>query len=109
MLRNPDEVQDCYKRLDEKHYKKTGKHIDDEKIFKEMAEFHDRYQWWKSTNKNAILVYYEDLVKTYRPTMKKILKHYGISGRIIPLKKLKYTGVGVERIKNAVDSTTENG
>jgi len=108
LLRNPDEVADCYKRLDEAHFKKTGKHIDTDKIFKEMCEFHDRWQWWKSTNKNAILVYYEDLVKNYRATMKKILKHYGLSGKIIPLKKLKYTGVGVARIKEAEKVNNED-
>lgn len=99
LLRNPEDATDCYKRLDEKHFKRTGKHIDVDEIMKELAMFHDRWQWWKSTNKNAILVYYEDLVKNYRPTMKKVLKHFGVKGRIKALKKLKYTGVGVARLK----------
>ena len=101
LLRNPEDAADCYRRLDEKHYAKTGKHIDVDKILKELSDFHDRWMWWKSTNKNAIIVYYEDLIKNYRPTMKKILKHYGLSGRIVAMKKLKYTGVGVKRLKES--------
>lgn len=107
LLRNPDEVADCYRRLDGAHFKRTGKHIDVDKIYKEMCEFHDRWQSWKSRNKNAILVYYEDLVKNYSSTMKKIMKHYKLKGKIIPLKKLKYTGVGVKRIKTENEKENE--
>lgn len=100
LLRNPEDVLDCYKRLDKEHYRKTKKHIDFKKLDIELKLFHDRYMWWASNKRKAIVIYYEDLILCYNNTIKKILRHYNIKGKIIPLEKKKYTGIGVERVIN---------
>lgn len=98
LLRDPDHVFDAYVRHDKKHFAKYKKHIDLEQIEKDIHDFHDFYMWYASNKTWALVVYYKDLVKNYKPTMKKILKHYGLNGDIIPLLKKKYTGVGVKRL-----------
>jgi hypothetical protein len=100
LLREVEHSVDCYKRHDANHYKKYKKHIDLKKIEKDLKKFHDTYLHWISVQPNIIYVYYKDLVKNYVPTIKKILKHYKlpISKNIKPLKRLKYTGIGVKRL-----------
>jgi hypothetical protein len=108
-LRDPDHVYDAYLRHDEPHFKKCGKHIDLETIKADIKKFHDTYLHWLSNKPNAKSFYYKDLILHYKPTMKAILKHFKlpIPKKIKPLKKLKFTGVGIKRLKDAANRTAK--
>jgi hypothetical protein len=61
--------------------------------------------WWDSRQGYTKIIYYQDLILNYQNTMKNILKWYGIKyKKIIPLLKLKYTGIGIKRLKNVTNS-----
>lgn len=99
ILREPEHSLDSYERF---FIKNNRKEWDREKILDDLRLFHDRYMWWASNKKYAIVFYYKDLINNYDNTMKKILKHYGYNIKnIIPLKKLKYTGIGEKRVTNS--------
>jgi hypothetical protein len=88
LLREPEATINAYNR------------INITLIDKDVFDFHERWQYWESVHKNAIKVYYRDLVLNYKPTMTKILKHYGLKvpKKLLPLAKKKFTGVGKARL-----------
>ncbi len=91
LLRDPAHALDSYKRLGCKITKSLEKDLND---------FHNKYMWWASNKRNAIVIYYADLVLDYVPTIKRVLKHYKIKHKkIIGLLKRKYTTVGINRLK----------
>jgi len=96
LLRYPEDSLDSYLRM----FKKNGrKDFDKKQLLKDLRNFHDRYMWWASNKRYAIVVYYRDLIKNYKSTMYRILKHFNIKNKkLIPLKKLNYTGIGEKRI-----------
>ena len=96
LLRNPLDSYDSYKRLKVKNC---------EKLEKELKDFHNKYMWFASNKKNIIIIYYEDLILNYKNVMSKILKHFKIKGKIIPMLKLKYTGVGRKRLEEKKDGS----
>jgi hypothetical protein len=101
LLRSPEDSFDSYKRLFESNKKKYNK----ENLLKEIEDFHNRYMWWDSRQGYTKIIYYQDLILNYQNTMKNILKWYGIKyKKIIPLLKLKYTGIGIKRLKNVTNS-----
>lgn len=100
LLRCPEHSLDSYLRM----FKKNGrKDFNKKELLNDLRSFHDRYMWWASNKRYAIVIYYRDLIKDYKTVIHKILKHYNIkSKRLIPLKKLKYTGIGEKRIGRKV-------
>lgn len=101
LLRDVDHSYDSYKRL----FEKNNKDFDKKQLYQDILDFHNRWMWWDSRQKNSKIVYYEDLILSYNATMKKILSWYKIKyKKIIPMLKCKYTGVGEKRIKNADNS-----
>jgi hypothetical protein len=109
ILREVDHVYDAYQRHDAPHYKKHGIHIDLKKIKNDIKKFHDTYLHWASNKPNVKIFYYKDLILNYKPTMNSILKHYRlpIPKTLKPLQQLKFTGIGLKRLKNVTNSTTE--
>lgn len=93
LLRNPEHSYDSYKRLLSENNKNCN-----EGLLKDLADFHNRWMWWASNKPNVTLVYYDDLILNYNGTMKRLLRHYKIGGKIIPLMKKKYTGIGEKRV-----------
>jgi hypothetical protein len=87
LLRNPLHSFDCYQRIN----------IRNIEIKKELYYFYKGFKHYK--NNNMLIIYYGDLVLRYEKTMVKIMKHLNIKGRIIPLLREKYTGVGERRLK----------
>jgi hypothetical protein len=70
-------------------------------LINDIKTFQNRYIEWAKNRNNVLIVYYEDLIFNYKKTIKKILKHYKIKHKkIIPLLKVKYTGVGLKRLQN---------
>ena len=99
LLREPEHSLDSYIRFFKKNKRKS---YNEEKILNDLRLFHDRYMWWASNKRYAIVIYYKDLINNYNNTMKKILKHYKCDiKKTIPLKKLKYTGIGEKRVTNS--------
>jgi hypothetical protein len=100
LLRDKNDVYDAYRRIDIEHYKKEKKYINLKQIKEDINNFHDRYMWWASNKPNVIVFYYRDLITNYQAVMNRILKWYKLKRcKIIPLMKLKYTGIGEKRIK----------
>lgn len=103
LLRDFDESHDSYKRLI------NNETADLIQLKFDLHEFHNRWMLWKSNKPYAIVVEYRDLVLNFHHEMKRILNHFHLA---IPknlnkyqLQKKKFTGVGLERIQNATDST----
>lgn len=96
LLRYPEDSLDNYLRM----FKKNGrKNYKEKELLNDLRCFHDRYMWWASNKRYAIVIYYKDLIQNYKSTMLRILKHFDIkSKKLIPLKKLNYTGIGEKRI-----------
>lgn len=88
LLREPEHTIDAYNRI-------GIMNIDDD-VFK----FHEKWLYWKSVHKNVMIVYYRDLILHYKPTIRKVLKWFGlpIPKELPPLAKRKYTGVGEKRL-----------
>ena len=99
LLRDVDDCYDAYCRHDRAHFHKTKRHMDLKQVKKDLSEFHNKYMWWASNKKHVLVVYFKDLVFEYNKTMKKIMKHFKLGGKIIPLRKDKFTGYGVEALK----------
>lgn len=92
LLRDSEHALDSYKRLGCKITKGLEKDLND---------FHNKYMWWASNKRNALVIYYKDLVLDYVPTIKRVLKHYKIEHKkIIGLLKRKFTKVGIDRLKH---------
>jgi len=100
LLREPEDSLDSYYRLFKNHHgeEKAKEMID--KLSPDIFSWHERWMYWKSVHKNVMIVEYRDLVLNYQTTIKKILKHYRfkVPKKILPLQKLKYTGVGEKRL-----------
>lgn len=105
LLRDVEDSLDSYKRI-----------IDCDKanlqqLKEDLYQFHNRWMLWKSNKPWAIVVEYRDLILNFHHEMRRILKVYRMP---IPknfgkwqLEKRKYTGVGLKRLKNVTDCTTE--
>lgn len=106
LLRKSKDVIDCYKRFDEIELKnKWGRkgilYLD--KIKEDVELFYDRYMELKKEDyKHLLFITYKDLVLEFTKTLKKIFKHYGYelpeNYKDIQLRKVKYTGVGIDRL-----------
>jgi hypothetical protein len=96
LLRYPEHSLDSYLR----QFKKNGrKDCNEQELLNNLRDFHDRYMYWASNKRNVIIVYYKDLIKNYNVTMFRILRHYKIGKkRLIPMMKIKNTGVGRKRL-----------
>lgn len=95
LLRDIEDAIDAYIRAGIQDYNKK-------ELKKNIMDFHNRYMYWSSNKPNVTLVYYRDLILNYQQTMNRILKWYKLKGKIIPLKKLKYTGEGEKKLKEAL-------
>jgi len=100
LLRDPQHVLDAYRRRSEQYFINHGRRMDLNQLEKDLHDLHDRYMWWESNKPFATLIYYRDLVLNYKQTMRRILLRFKLKAvnGLIPLKKKKYTGVGVERL-----------
>lgn len=93
LLRNPDHSYDCYLRMFEKNKNAL---INRELIRQQLLKF---YYLWKGINLTvALKINYEDLILNYEETMRTVMNHFEITGDIMPLEKLKYTGIGESRL-----------
>jgi hypothetical protein len=89
LLRDPDDVFDCYNRMFEKNKNNT---IDREKLKNEIRNY---YTSWKKLNiDNILTIHYSELVLDYNRIIKEVVGHLKCTGKIIPLLKKKYTGIG---------------
>lgn len=94
LLRNVDDIVDCYDRLKSKTNLKQ--------IRKDISKFHDRWMYFASNKANIIVIEYRDLILSYEKTMDKILKHFKLKRKKnIKFKRLKYTGIGEKRVINS--------
>lgn len=94
LLRNPEDSCDSYTR---QFNSNKNKHTDRDQLKKDLKKFNKD---WKKVKEDFILfVDYEDLVLKYNETMDEILTHLGCGIKeIIPLEKVRYTGIGESRI-----------
>jgi len=93
LLRNPEDSLDSYRRGNVKG--------DMGKLERDLKQFHQKWMWYASNKPHVITIDYEDLILNYNKTMRRLLDFYRIKGKIIPLKKLRFTGVGVKRVTNS--------
>jgi hypothetical protein len=94
LLREPKDAANCYARM------KGSKKMNIQKIQDELATFQLRYEKLALGNPKVMIIYYEDLVKNYTYTMKRIFKFWDLKfpNKLIPLKRIHYTGVGRKRL-----------
>jgi len=99
LLRDPEEILDCYRRIDSVLNIK----FNFKKLYKEIELYYNIYN--NLNIQNMLIVTYKDIVLNFKETIKPILNHYGIA---IPddidkwdLLKVNYTGVGLKRLKDA--------
>jgi hypothetical protein len=94
LLRNPDDVIDSYRRL------KRSSEIDFKKLSRDVNVIYNKYINLKGKEKICI-IHYKDLILNYKNTIRKIYNFWGIRlpKKIIPLMRIKYTGVGDKRLK----------
>lgn len=107
LLRRPNESYDAYIRFNNKEVlKRYGKKLVNlKKIKKDIELFYWRYKALEVEKLNHLLfITYRDLMFDFTETLKKIFEHYGWklpeNYDKIELQKIKYTGVGIKRIKN---------
>jgi hypothetical protein len=92
LLRYPEDSFDSYRRFLKEKYNENN-------LMQDIENFHNRYLWWDSRQSYTKIIYYRDLILNYKNVMKSILKWYKISYKgLLPLMKLKYTGIGKKRI-----------
>jgi hypothetical protein len=100
LLRKPEDSADNYKRI-------GCKKLNLNNLVRNFKTFQNKYIEWAKNRKNVLIVYYEDLILNYKVVIKKILKHYNIKYRkIIPLLKVKFTGVGLKRLLRKINEYT---
>lgn len=118
LLRNPEHSFDNYVRLvaswkagaiSQKansilHVENVAK-LNMEGLRQDLIDF---YQGWKSQNIwHALVIEYDDLILHYDETIRMVMDHLGIKGKVIPLVRAMgnrdlystYTGVGERRLK----------
>ena len=107
LLRNPADTFDAYIRFNETAcVKRYGKKVVDlNQIENDVQLFYWNYKTLEQKKYDHLLfIYYKDLMLNFTETLKKIFDHYGWelpeNYKEIELKKIKYTGVGIERLKN---------
>lgn len=93
LLRNPFHSYENYQKLLEKSNKVNELILDD------LIHFNEGYREYIKTRPDILLVNYEDLILNYNETMNKIKKYWKIKSKIITLKKVKYTGNGIKKLK----------
>lgn len=101
VLRNPEDSIDCYVRGKYK-IKSKSKLTDDLNIFYEEYIKH----FANKNYKNVLIIFYKDLILNYKETIQKIIDFWGFNykkPKIIPLLKLRYTGIGEKRILEQKD------
>lgn len=111
LLRKPEDSYDSYIRQFEKN---GNDKIDRKALKKELKKFYN--DWEEMEDDDLFLIIeYDDLILSYEDTMRNILEHLD-QPKIIPLEKLRYTGIGKKRIENnlikdeeenVIDSTAE--
>jgi hypothetical protein len=89
LLRKPEDSYNNYVRL-------GGK--EDKELLQELKDFNNLYIKYLKNRKDILCINYKDLILNYKKTMNKIVKYWNIKSKVIPLKKEKYTGVGVKRL-----------
>jgi hypothetical protein len=94
LLRDPEHSLDSYERL----FKSKNKKFNKKQLFLDLLAFNTTYRSYKK--ENILIVEYIDLITNYNETIKSIMNHYKMTGKIIPLMKKKYTGVGEKRIND---------
>ena len=109
LLRNPLESYDSYVRFNNNEVlKKYGKKLVNLKqIKKDIQLFYWRYKTLEAEkHKHLLFITYNDLLLNFTETLQKIFTHYRWklpeNYKEIQLKKIKYTGVGIKRIKNDI-------
>lgn len=90
LLRKPDDSYDSYMRQFEEN---NNTNTDRKELKKELKKFYN--EWENTEGKIFLKVYYQDLILHYKSTMIEIINHIV---QIPPLEKLRYTGIGVNRL-----------
>jgi hypothetical protein len=103
LLREPEETYDAYVRHDNTvHIKVYGKkRINLKAIKQDIYLFYNRYKALElEKHSHLLFITYRDVVLKWHKTMKRIFDHYGweMPKNKVPLKKVKYTGIGVKRL-----------
>jgi hypothetical protein len=93
LLRNPFDSYDNYRRVLEKTNEINEAVLDD------LIHFNEGYKEYIKTRPDILTINYEDLIIDYNKTMDKVRKYWNIKSKIIKLKKVKYTGIGIKRLK----------
>lgn len=96
LLRNPGDSFDSYCRMFDKN---GNKWTNRKRLLEDLKIFHFNYLKISCSIKNMMIIFYRDLILNYNDVMKDILNKLGLKGRIIPLQKIKYTGIGDKRLK----------
>jgi len=98
LLRQPKYSMDSYNRLLDEH---NNTKTDRELMYKHLKEWHKKWVKWAIDKPFVLVIWYDDLIGNYKETMDKIYKHYGLKTKpkYQELEKLRYTGVGVNRLK----------
>jgi hypothetical protein len=105
LLRDVDDSLDSYKRIIDCDT------ADLQQLKEDLYQFHNRWMLWKSNKPYAIVIEYRDLILNFHHEFKRICKCFKLpipkNINKMKLHRKKFTGVGLERLKNAVDSTTK--
>jgi hypothetical protein len=106
LLRKPAETFDAYVRHDKTiHIKVWGKQVINlPKIEDDIFLFYSRYRALQMEKHSHLLfITYRDVVQNFTSTLVRIFNHYKWklpkNYQKIQLKKIKYTGVGIKRLK----------
>jgi hypothetical protein len=100
LLREPEEVFDCYDRIN----KVLDVGFDFPKLYDEIVDFYDKYLMLQI--RKMLIVTYKSIVMNFHNTMEQVLEHYGLDVPVdLHRKKLlkkNYTGVGLRRLNDKI-------
>lgn len=93
LLRNPEDIIDCYKRM------KKSSLINFDLLNKDINNFYNSYFNWEYDKK--LIIFYDDLIKKYNHTMDKIFTFWALKKpkKNISLLRKNYTGIGKQRLE----------